>query len=203
VLKRTFDLVLAATVLVVASPLMGFISLAVLVAMGPPVLFRQRRPGLDGRIFTLLKFRTMLGEDHAGARPDGDRITRLGRLLRATSFDELPELVNVLRGDMSLVGPRPLLERYMPYFSETERKRHTVRPGVTGWAQVTGRNTSTWDARLAADVWYVENRSFLLDMKILLLTVFAVVARRGVVVNPEATMANLDQERRARISLKP
>ena len=197
-LKRAFDVAVASLLLVVFAPLMGVVGVAVLAAMGRPILFRQRRPGLQAVPFTLLKVRTMAGDDCDGSRPDAQRLTRLGRWLRATSLDELPELFNVVRGDMSLVGPRPLLERYLPYYSETERRRYDVRPGITGWAQVNGRNTATWDSRLAADVWYVENQSFLLDLKILALTGAAVVTRRGVVVDPESRMRNLDQERRDR-----
>lgn len=195
-LKRTFDIVVSVTVLLATSPILAVVAVVVLVSMGRPILFRQRRPGLNGRLFTLVKFRTMAGVEEHG--PDALRLTPVGRWLRATSLDELPELLNVLAGDMSLVGPRPLLERYYPYYTATEQRRHAVRPGITGWAQVNGRNLVTWDERLALDVWYVEHRTFALDLKILWLTVAAIFTREGLVVDPESTMQNLDQERRDR-----
>lgn len=168
---------------------------------GGPVLFRQSRPGRDGRVFTLLKFRTMSeARDAVGELlPDEARVTRAGRLLRRTSLDELPELINVLKGEMSLVGPRPLLLRYQPYFTGEERLRFTVRPGITGWAQVHGRNNLPWDERLALDVWYVQNQSFLLDLKILLHTLLQTLRARDVQVVPNLTLRDLDEERRERI----
>jgi len=163
------------------------------------VVFRQTRPGRDGEPFTIFKFRTMAdGLDADGQLlPDADRLTRLGRVLRTTSLDELPELWNVIRGDMSLVGPRPLLVRYTPFLREEERLRLAVRPGITGWAQVNGRNNAAWDERLALDVWYVRNWSLALDLKILARTVRGVLRGDGVVVDPSSTLANLDDERRA------
>ena len=168
--------------------------------LGSPVFFRQTRPGLGGAPFELIKFRTMTDERDAGGQllSDAERLTPLGRFLRVTSLDELPELWNVLRGDMSLVGPRPLLMRYLPYYTDRENKRHLVRPGLTGWAQLHGRNTVSWNERLALDVWYVENRSMLLDLKILLQTVALVLKREGVVIDPGAAMQDLDRERGAR-----
>ena len=168
--------------------------------LGSPVFFRQTRPGLGGAPFELIKFRTMTDERDAGGQllSDAERLTPLGRFLRVTSLDELPELWNVLRGDMSLVGPRPLLMRYLPYYTDRENKRHLVRPGLTGWAQLHGRNTVSWNERLALDVWYVENRSLLLDLKILLQTVALVLKREGVVIDPGAAMQDLDRERGAR-----
>lgn len=165
---------------------------------GNPVFFKQTRPGLGGAPFELVKFRTMTDERDAEGRllPDAERLTPLGRFLRATSIDELPELWNVLRGDMSLVGPRPLLMRYLPYYTDREKKRHLVRPGLTGWAQLHGRNTVSWDERLALDVWYVENRNMLLDFKILIQTVVVVLKREGVIIDPGAAMQDLDVERR-------
>ena len=165
---------------------MLIISAGVILDGGPPVLFRQSRPGLDEQPFTLLKFRSM----HDG------RVTRWGRFMRRWSLDELPQLLNVLRGDMSLVGPRPLLPRYLPYYTDRERLRHAVRPGMTGWAQIHGRNTTSWDERLGLDVWYVENQSLLLDIRILAQTAAAVISGRGIVVDPEdVDLPDLDVHR--------
>lgn len=189
-LKRAVDVAVSSTGLVLLAPLLGLIALAIRVSMGAPVLFRQERPGLGGRPFCLLKFRTMTGAVDAQGRlrPDAERLTRLGRFLRATSLDELPELVNVLRGDMSLVGPRPLLVQYLDRYTPEQARRHDVRPGLTGWAQVHGRNELSWDERLALDVWYVDHRSLGLDLKILWLTVAAVLSRRGISACGHATM---------------
>ena len=183
-MKRLFDILFAALGLLVLSPVMIVVAFAILIAMGRPVLFRQNRPGLHGEIFEILKFRTM----GVGAGDDAQRLTPLGRMLRATSIDELPELWNILRGDMSFVGPRPLLVEYLPLYSAPQAKRHEVRPGLTGWAQVNGRNALDWPQRLALDVWYVEHRSFLLDLKILALTVVRVFPRQGISEKGEATM---------------
>ena len=149
-------------------PLAAIVALAIMLADGRPVLFRQERAGKGGRIFTMLKFRTM----RAGDGTDAERLTRIGRFLRATSLDELPQLLHVLSGKMSLVGPRPLPSRYLPRYSPEQARRHEVRPGITGWAQVNGRNALSWDEKFRLDVWYVDNRSFFLDLKILFLTVF-------------------------------
>jgi lipopolysaccharide/colanic/teichoic acid biosynthesis glycosyltransferase len=167
------------------------IAVAVRWSMGRPVLFRQVRPGRAGEPFALLKFRTMTDRCDADGRPlpDADRLTGLGRLLRRTSLDELPELWNVVRGDMSLVGPRPLLVEYLPLYSPEQARRHEVRPGITGWAQVNGRNATTWEARFAHDVYYVDHRSFGLDLRILLRTVAQVLTGAGVSAPGEATMA--------------
>ena len=189
--KRTIDVVVAGVGLVLCSPLLAVIALAVRVRMGSPVLFRQTRPGLHGRPFELLKFRTMTdrrGPDGA-LLPDADRLTWIGRLLRKTSLDELPELVNVLRGEMSLVGPRPLLMEYLPLYSPEQARRHDVRPGITGWAQVNGRNATTWDERFAYDRYYVEHRSLRLDLDILKRTIGQVFTGAGVSAPGEATMA--------------
>lgn len=169
------------------------------VRLGGPVFFRQTRPGRGAVPFELIKFRTMTDARDANGvlLPDAQRLTAFGRILRATSLDELPELWNVLRGDMSLVGPRPLLMRYLPYYTEQEQKRHQVRPGLTGWAQLHGRNTVSWNERLALDVWYVENRTLMLDFKIVLQTVVSVLKREGVVIDPGAVMQDLDMERGA------
>lgn len=196
-IKCVGDRVVSGLGLLVLSPLLAAIAVAVRLSSPGPVFFRQQRPGLGGRPFTIYKFRTMTvarGDD-GELLPDEQRLTRLGRLLRSTSLDELPELLNVLRGEMSLVGPRPLLTKYMPYYSERERKRFNVFPGITGWAQVSGRNELPWDARLACDVWYVENWSLLLDLRILWLTLWQTLRRKGVQVAPRLTMSDLDEER--------
>ena len=197
-IKRSFDFVVAALGLLLLLPLLAVVAGVVRVGLGSPVLFRQVRPGMGGRPFTVLKFRTMRDALGPGGEPlpDERRLTRLGRLLRSTSLDELPELLNVVRGDMSLVGPRPLLTKYLPYYTERERRRHEVRPGITGWAQVNGRNTVTWSERLEMDVWYVENRSLWLDLRILALTLVSITKRDGVVVDPRSIMLDLDEERR-------
>lgn len=189
--KRTLDVVVAGLGLVVLSPLLAVIALAVRLRMGSPVLFRQTRPGRGGRPFELLKFRTMTdGRAPDGSLlPDADRLTWVGRLLRKTSLDELPELVNVLRGEMSLVGPRPLLVEYLPLYSPEQARRHEVRPGITGWAQVNGRNATTWDERFAYDCYYVDHRSLRLDLDILKRTVGQVLTGAGVSAPGEATMA--------------
>ena len=187
--KRCFDVAAAAVGLVTLAPVLAAVAVLVRVNLGAPVLFRQERPGLGGRPFLLYKFRTMRDARDAAGRPlpDAARLTRFGRWLRASSLDELPELWNVLRGDMSLVGPRPLLPEYLPLYSPTQARRHEVRPGLTGWAQVRGRNHGSWEERLAQDVWYVDHRSAWLDLRILLLTVRAVVTGAGVAQPGEAT----------------
>ena len=195
--KRLIDIVVASACLIVAGPLMIVVAIGIRATMGSPVLFRQCRPGLDGRIFTVMKFRTMCvdRERECQSQFDAHRVTPLGKILRQTSLDELPQLFNVLRGDMSLVGPRPLLPEYLPYYSQRERLRHTVRPGITGWAQVNGRNRLSWDERLALDVWYAEHRSMLLDLRILYLTAIRVLQRRDINLNPQVNLLPLDQER--------
>ena len=182
--KRGVDVIASLIGLIVVTPILVTVSLAILVTMGRPVLFRQRRPGLHSQLFEMIKFRTMT----AGSGPDGDRITWLGRILRRTSLDELPELWNVLRGEMSLVGPRPLLEEYLDIYSPEQGRRHDVRPGLTGWAQVHGRNELAWGRRFELDVWYVDNHSLLIDAKILLLTIQSVVAGTGVQQSERATV---------------
>lgn len=188
--KRLFDIVVAFTALVLLSPLMLLVALAIRVKLGSPVLFVQERPGLGGRIFRLVKFRTMLDSRDAEGRPlaDAERLTPFGQMLRSTSLDELPELWNVLKGEMSLVGPRPLLVQYLPLYSPFQARRHEVRPGITGWAQVSGRNALTWPEKFALDVWYVDNLSFAVDMKILWRTVSSVLSRHGISAEGEATM---------------
>ncbi|WP_321475646.1 sugar transferase [uncultured Paludibaculum sp.] len=201
-MKRVVDIVLAAAILSITAPLLAVCAVLVWVTMGRPVIFRQKRPGRWGKAFTLYKLRTMRDEaDSNGViRPDAQRLTKVGALLRKTSLDELPELWNVLKGEMSLVGPRPLLPEYQPYFTRTERVRFEVLPGITGLAQINGRNHASWDERLQADIWYVANQSFILDVKILYKTVAAVVRCGDVVVDPRSVMLNLDEERKGRES---
>jgi sugar transferase EpsL len=199
-IKRALDVVLAAALLVVLAPVEAAVALAVRLKLGRPVLFVQERPGRNAVPFKVRKFRTMTdarGPDRA-LLPDAQRLTRLGRLLRSTSLDELPQLINVVIGDMSLIGPRPLLMQYLPYFTARERLRFKVRPGITGWAQVNGRNLVAWDRRLAHDFWYVEHWSLLLDLRIAVRTVGVVFARRGVEVDPD--LADERKDRMARES---
>ena len=197
-LKRVIDVLGASTALVVLSPLLAVVAVLVRVRMGPPVLFRQLRPGREGRPFELTKFRTMTDQRGPDGTllPDAQRLTALGRFLRRTSIDELPELVNVVRGDMSLVGPRPLLMEYLPRYSAEQARRHEVRPGVTGWTQVNGRNELTWDEKFALDVWYVDHRSTRLDLEILGRTVSQVLSGQGVSAPGHATMEPFRGSRR-------
>ncbi len=187
--KRLFDLVVTLIGLVVALPLMLIIALIVWISEGAPVVFSQRRPGLHGKIFTLHKFRTMRNAVDAQGTPlpDGQRITPLGKFLRASSLDELPELFNVLRGEMSLVGPRPLLIEYLPLYNAEQARRHEVLPGITGWAQINGRNALSWQDRFRLDVWYVDHVSLWLDIKILALSVLKVIRREGINMPGQAT----------------
>lgn len=187
--KRFFDLLFASLTLIVLSPILILVSLLVAVGHGFPILFRQPRPGYKGEIFTVYKFRTMRqATDHNGdPLPDEQRLTKLGRFLRATSLDELPELFNVLKGEMSLVGPRPLLIQYLPLYSAEQARRHDVLPGITGWAQVNGRNALTWPDKFSLDVWYVDHWSFGLDLKILALTLVKVLKREGISQPGQAT----------------
>lgn len=188
--KRIFDVVITLIAICILWPLLIGIAVFVKWQLGSPVLFRQKRAGLGGTLFTIVKFRTMLNhvESNGIALPDAQRLSRFGTMLRSTSLDELPELWNVLVGEMSLVGPRPLLPEYLPRYDARQRRRHEVRPGLTGWAQVNGRNAVDWPQRLEMDVWYVENQSFLLDLKILWLTVLTVLSRRGVSSEKHVTM---------------
>ena len=189
-MKKIFDFTVALGALAILSPVLGVVAIIVRAQLGAPVLFCQTRPGLQGKPFSILKFRTMTNARDAQGNllPDAQRLTRFGRFLRSTSLDELPELFNVLRGDMSLVGPRPLLMAYLPLYSAEQARRHEVRPGITGWAQVNGRNALSWEEKFAMDVWYVDHRSLWLDMKILVLTVRKVLARDGISATGEATM---------------
>lgn len=190
-LKRAFDIVASASALVVLSPVLAITAHKVKKELGSPVLFRQTRPGLHGKPFEMIKFRTMkdVTDEEGNALPDSERLTDFGKKLRASSLDELPELWNVLKGDMSLVGPRPLLMEYLPLYNAEQAKRHNVRPGVTGYAQVNGRNSLSWEDKFKLDTWYVEHQSFLLDMKILLKTVKKVLIKDGINEAGEATMS--------------
>ena len=189
-MKRFFDLAVAAAAVVLFSPLLVLIAATIRMSMGSTVLFRQVRPGLKGRPFTIYKFRTMKeARDAAGKLlSDAERLTRMGRILRAASLDELPEIFNVLKGEMSVVGPRPLLMRYLDRYTPEQARRHEVKPGLTGWAQVNGRNAITWEEKFALDVWYVDHRSFWLDLKIVGMTVLKVLKREGISQEGEATM---------------
>lgn len=190
IFKRLLDIIIAAAALIILSPILLLVAILVARNLGRPVLFKQVRPGLQGKPFTILKFRTMRDatDEHGNRLPDSERLTPFGRRLRSTSLDELPELINVLRGDMSLVGPRPLIMAYLDRYSERQARRNEVRPGITGWAQVNGRNAVGWDERFEMDVWYVDNHSLWLDMKILWLTVLTVLRRDGVSAEGHATM---------------
>lgn len=189
-MKRMFDLAVALLALIALSPLIAVTAMLVRMKLGKPVVFAQLRPGLGGEAFRMFKFRTMLDvlNQDGNPLPDADRLTPFGRLLRSTSIDELPGLFNVVRGDISLVGPRPLLMQYLPLYSPEQARRHEVRPGLTGWAQVNGRNALSWDEKFAYDIWYVDNRSFLLDLRILWMTVKKVLFREGISADGEATM---------------
>lgn len=194
-MKREFDLIIAGLALIIFIIPMFFIGIGIYALMGFPVFFKQERTGKDGKTFTILKFRTMHTQyDEMGdLRPDEARITKLGAFLRKTSLDELPELFNILKGDMSLVGPRPLLVDYLPWYSEEQMHRHDVRPGVTGWAQVNGRNAVNWEERFKLDTWYIENQSLKLDLKILFKTVGTVIGRKNISAKGHATMPRFDE----------
>lgn len=199
-MKRLLDILLSLTILIVLSPLLLVLCILVCSKLGSPIFFQQERPGLHEKIFTMYKFRTMTDKRDAEGNllPDKDRLTKFGKLLRATSLDELPEFFNILKGDMSFIGPRPLLVSYLPYYTETEALRHTVRPGLTGLAQVSGRNFLDWDRRLAKDVEYVKGLSFQMDLKVLFLTVKVVFDRSDVAEDTsqaEGNFARIRQER--------
>lgn len=199
-MKRLLDILLSLTILIVLSPLLLVLCILVRSKLGSPIFFKQERPGLHEKIFTMYKFRTMTDKRDAEGNllPDKDRLTKFGNLLRATSLDELPEFFNILKGDMSFIGPRPLLVSYLPYYTETEALRHTVRPGLTGLAQVSGRNFLDWDRRLAKDVEYVKGLSFQMDLKVLFLTVKVVFDRSDVAEDTsqaEGNFARIRQER--------
>ena len=188
--KRAFDVVASASSLILLAPVMLATAAAVRIFLGTPIVFRQVRPGFQGKPFELVKFRTMLdARSQTGALlADDQRLTRFGRFLRASSLDELPQLWNVLKGDMSLVGPRPLLMRYLPLYTPEQARRHDVRPGLTGWSQVKGRNALSWDEKLALDTWYVDNRTFFLDLRIIVMTALRLIRPRGIAAQGHATM---------------
>lgn len=189
-LKRLFDITASAAGLIILSPVFLILIYLIKKNLGSPVFFTQERPGLNGKPFKMIKFRSMRDAVDANGNPlpDSERLTPFGKKLRATSLDELPELWNVLKGEMSLVGPRPLLMHYLPLYNDFQNRRHEMKPGVTGWAQVNGRNALSWDEKFAHDVWYIDNHSFWLDMKILLLTVKKVFIKEGISAEGEATM---------------
>jgi len=190
-MKRFFDTLLIILGLPLLIPVYILIALLIKINLGSPVMFKQSRPGLNGKLFSLIKFRTMTNnlDESGNSLSDGKRLTRFGKFLRSSSLDELPELWNVLNGNMSLVGPRPLLEEYLPLYSVRQARRHNVKPGITGWAQINGRNTISWEDKFDYDLWYVDNQSFLLDIKIILLTIVKVISSDGVSAHGEATMS--------------
>ena len=188
--KRMIGFVISLIALIVLSPVILIVGILVYIKLGSPIIFKQERPGKDGKIFKMYKFRTMLDSYNkfGEALPDEERLTKFGKILRSTSLDELPELINVIKGDMSLVGPRPLLVEYLELYSDEQKKRHNVRPGITGWAQVNGRNSISWNEKLNLDVEYVKNLSLILDIKILFLTVYKVFKRDGINQEGNATI---------------
>lgn len=196
-IKRLMDIILSLLAIILLSPVLLLVTLLVRIKLGSPVIFKQKRPGLNEKIFTLYKFRTMTDkkDENGELLPDSDRLNRFGRMLRSTSLDELPELFNILKGDMSIVGPRPLLERYLKYYNENEKLRHGVRPGLTGLAQVNGRNNLEWDKRLAIDVEYVNNISLILDMKVIFLTVIKTLKKEDITIIDQTPLKDLDYER--------
>lgn len=200
-IKRMFDIVISLTALIVLSPVLLIVAILVRCKLGSPVIFHQERPGYHEKIFGLCKFRTMTDErdENGELLPDAQRLTKFGKILRTTSLDELPELWNILKGDMSLIGPRPLLVSYLPYYTEEEKLRHTVRPGLTGLAQVSGRNLLDWDKRLAKDVEYVKTISFAADLLIFFLTIKKVVIRENVEVDTNAVEGNFAEIRKAKM----
>lgn len=189
-MKRSFDIIISIGLTIALSPLMAIIALTVRLNLGSPVVFKQLRPGQHSKPFWIMKFRTMSDsrDQEGNLKQDAERLGRLGRLLRSTSLDELPSLINVIRGEMSLVGPRPLLMQYLPLYTTGQARRHDVRPGLTGWAQVNGRNALSWDEKFIYDIWYVENQSFVLDLRIIWMTVRKVLIREGINSPGEVTM---------------
>jgi len=196
-IKRALDLILTIPALIILSPFLAIIAILVAILLGSPVLFRQKRPGWHGKPFWLLKFRTMTDTRDANDAllPDTLRLTSFGRFLRATSLDELPELFNVLNGDMSLVGPRPLLMQYLDRYTPEQARRHEVKPGITGWAQINGRNAITWEEKFKLDVWYVDNWSLSLDVKIICMTIWKILKREGISHPGQATMEEFNPQK--------
>ena len=210
ILKRVFDFLFSLLGLIILSPVFLIVGIMIATKQGRPEFFTQQRPGLHGRAFNIIKFRTMTNARDASGNllPNEQRHTRFGRFLRSTSLDELPELINVLRGDMSLVGPRPLLMQYLPLYNKEQARRHDVRPGITGWAQVNGRNAISWEEKFEYDVWYVDNLSFLLDLKIIFLTIKSVFRREGINQNAQTTMepfrgTSADQQKSTGPEIRP
>jgi lipopolysaccharide/colanic/teichoic acid biosynthesis glycosyltransferase len=193
-IKLLFDKTLALILIILFSPIYLIVSVLILLKMGKPILFRQKRPGLNEKIFGIYKFRTMTNEkdENGELLPDEERLVGIGKFIRSTSLDELPQIFNVLNGDMSFVGPRPLLIEYLPRYNERQKKRHTVKPGITGWAQVNGRNAISWEQKFEYDVWYVEHQSFLLDIKILWMTFLKVIQRSDISSDTTVTMEKFE-----------
>jgi sugar transferase EpsL len=192
--KRLFDFFLACILLIICGIPMIIISIIIFISMGSPVLFRQKRPGQKGVPFIILKFRTMneSRDEKGNLLPDGQRMTFLGKYLRKFSLDELPQLLNVLKGDMSFIGPRPLLMEYLPLYTAKQARRHDVKPGITGWTQINGRNALTWEEKFELDLWYIDNQSFVLDMKIVWITLWKVIKREGISAKDSATMPKFE-----------
>ena len=203
-IKRLLDFILSLFAIIILSPVLLIVALLIRIKLGSPVIFKQKRPGLNEKIFTLYKFRTMTDakDEHGNLLPDEIRLTKFGKLLRSTSLDELPELFNILKGDMSIVGPRPLLVNYLPFYSDVEKHRHDVRPGLTGWAQVNGRNFLNWDYRLEKDVEYVNNISFLFDIKIIVNTILIVLKKSDIATDTRTVESNFAEERKAKLGIK-
>ena len=193
-IKRLLDVVLSGVALVLLSPVYLVLAILIRMKLGSPVIFHQERPGKDGKIFKVIKFKTMTDERDADGNllPDADRLTKVGRFVRSTSIDELPQLINVLKGEMSLIGPRPLLPQYLPLYSPEQARRHEVRPGITGWAQCHGRNAITWTEKFKLDVWYVDNISLLTDIKVIFITVIKVLKRSDINMSANDTMEDFD-----------
>jgi len=201
--KRFFDLFSASVLLLLTLPFIILLSVLIRILLGKPILFKQQRPGLNEKPFYLFKFRTMLDIKNKDGEllSDQQRLTNFGKFLRSTSLDELPELINVIKGDMSFVGPRPLLMDYLPYYSEDQRIRHDVKPGITGWAQINGRNTLSWEKKFELDIWYVNHRSFFLDLRIILITIIKTIKREGINAKGQATMSRFDSEVKKHINM--
>lgn len=198
VFKPFIDFFVSLITLIILSPIFIVVVIGLTIANKGKPFFFQKRPGKNESIFSIIKFKSMNDKEDSQGNllSDAQRLTRMGAIVRKTSIDEVPQLINVLKGDMSLIGPRPLLTRYLPYYTEKERLRHTVKPGITGWAQVNGRNTVNWSERLALDIYYVKNLTFLLDIKIVFKTIGSILSSKDIVVDPESIMENLDDERR-------
>lgn len=199
-IKRMLDFILSLISIIILSPVLIIVAILVRTKLGSPVIFKQKRPGKDEKIFTLYKFRTMTDErdEEGNLLPDDIRLPKFGKLLRSTSLDELPELFNILKGDMAIVGPRPLLVEYLSYYEEQERHRHDVRPGLTGWAQINGRNASSWEERFDRDLQYIENQSFIFDIEIIFKTILKVIKKSDILVGKEIPAGRLDIARRGK-----